>query len=96
MPPLTAKQRAVFDFVAGRIADTGRAPTVRDIGREFGWTTNGVAQHLRLIARKGYLEIGGDGLSRNLSVPGLAEHLAPFAREYLTRFAAASEVEVPL
>lgn len=96
LPPLTAKQRAFFDFVARRVADAGRAPTVREIGDAFGIKSpNGVVAHLTLIARKGYLDFGRDGTSRNLTVPGLAEHLAPFAREYLAKFAPAAEAEVP-
>ena len=96
LPPLTAKQRAVFDFVAACIADDGRAPTMREIGDAFDIKSpNGVVAHLTLIARKGYLDFGRDGSSRHLGVPGLAEHLAPFAREYLAKFAPAAEAAVP-
>ena len=87
MHPLTAKQRAVFDFVAMRIGTTGHAPTFRDVMDHFRWkSTNAVYCHTTPLEAKGYLCPGPGG---TLAVPGLAEHLAPFAREYLSRFAPA-------
>ena len=90
MPPaLTAKQRAVWDFVAGRIADTGVAPTYRDVMDRFRWkSVNAVTGHVRPLEAKGYL---CPGPGHTLAVPGLAEHLAPHAREYLARFAPVAE-----
>ena len=96
MPPLTATQRAVWEFVAGRLADSGRAPTLREIGVAFDIKSpNGVMCHVNALASKGWLADAADGASRGLSVPGLADHLAPFAREYLAAFAPAAEVGVP-
>ena len=95
MAPLTATQRAVFDFVAGRLADTGRAPTIREIALEFDFKSpNAVMCHVSALAAKGWLADAADGASRGLSVPGLTEHLAPFAREFLASFAP-SEAAVP-
>ena len=95
MPPLTATQRAVWEFVAGRLADTGRAPTLREIGVAFDIKSpNGVMCHVNALAAKGWLADAADGASRGLSVPGLADHLAPFAREFLSRFAPAESAVV--
>ena len=85
MTDLTPKQRAVFAFVAGRLADTGVAPTFREIMDHFKWRSpNAVSCHTGPLEAKGYLCPGPGG---TLAVPGLAEHLAPHAREYLAAFA---------
>lgn len=54
--PLTDRQRQILDFIAGH-ARRGLPPTLREIGKAFGMrSTNAVADHLKLIERKGYLE----------------------------------------
>ena len=85
MHPLTLKQRAVFDFVVKELAHTGHAPTFASIALAFGFASKqSVTGHVAPLIAKGYLCHGPGG---TLAVPGLAEHLAPFAREYLSRFA---------
>jgi repressor LexA len=65
---LTDKQRAVLAFIERQIVQQGYAPTIREIGRQFGIkSTNGVNDHLRALERKGY--VGRDGQkSRTLRV----------------------------
>lgn len=55
-PPLTERQRQVYDFIQDRIRDWGYPPTIREIGEHLGIkSTNGVADHLKALKRKGYL-----------------------------------------
>lgn len=56
MQKLTARQRAVLDFISVSITDRGYPPTLREIGNHLGIrSTNGVNDHLRALERKGYL-----------------------------------------
>lgn len=60
MDDLTPIQRKVLESFRRR-ADLGDAPpTYRDLCREFGWASTGTARdHLRALARKGFLELSG-------------------------------------
>ena len=60
MDELTPIQRKVLESLR-RCADLGEAPpTYRDLCQEFGWSSTGTARdHLRALARKGYLEPSG-------------------------------------
>lgn len=54
---LTERQRAVFDYIQNRISAWGYPPTIREIGEHLGIrSTNGVADHLKALKRKGYLQ----------------------------------------
>jgi repressor LexA len=51
---LTAKQRRVLDFIAGRIQRNGAPPTIREIGKRFGMSsTNSVRDVLTALVKKG-------------------------------------------
>ncbi len=53
---LTARQAEVLDFIEQTIEELGYPPTVREIGQHLGIrSTNGVADHLKALKRKGYL-----------------------------------------
>jgi repressor LexA len=53
---LTERQREVYQFIQDRIRAWGYPPTVREIGEHLGIkSTNGVADHLKALKRKGYL-----------------------------------------
>ena len=53
---LTARQSQVLAFIQDRIDAWGYPPTVREIGEHLGIkSTNGVADHLKALKRKGYL-----------------------------------------
>jgi repressor LexA len=55
--PLTARQQEIYDYIEGRIRAWGFPPTIREIGEHLGIrSTNGVADHLKALKRKGYLE----------------------------------------
>src|SRR6476469_319945 len=55
-PELTDRQREVLSFIEDRIKTWGYPPTIREIGEHLGIkSTNGVADHLKALKRKGYL-----------------------------------------
>ena len=55
--PLTARQRAVLEFIAEFIAARGYPPTWREIADAMGirGSTTPVQWHLQVLERKGYL-----------------------------------------
>jgi repressor LexA len=56
LPSLTDRQREVFEFIQDRIRAWGYPPTIREIGEHLCIkSTNGVADHLKALQRKGYL-----------------------------------------
>ncbi len=56
LPELTERQREVLGFIQDRIQSWGYPPTIREIGEHLGIrSTNGVADHLKALKRKGYL-----------------------------------------
>lgn len=56
LPGLTERQRLVYEFIEDRIRTWGYPPTIREIGEHLGIrSTNGVADHLKALKRKGYL-----------------------------------------
>lgn len=55
--PLTPGQRRVLHAIADLRSRLGQPPTLREIGTELGIrSTNGVADHLRALFDKGYVE----------------------------------------
>lgn len=71
MAVLTVRQQEVLQFVRRYIAYEGMPPTQAEIAQAFGFTQKAAAQHLRLMAAKGVLELRRD-LSRGI-------RLMPFA-----------------
>lgn len=55
LPP-SPRQAAILDFLVKRISVTHIAPSIREIGHEFGInSTTGVLDHLKALERKGYI-----------------------------------------
>ena len=53
---LTRRQRAIFEFVVGRIQGEGIPPTLMEIADAFGLSSPaGISDHLKAIERKGYI-----------------------------------------
>ncbi len=66
LPALTDRQGQVYDYIQDRIKAWGYPPTIREIGEHLGIkSTNGVADHLKALKRKGYL-VQEDMKSRTL------------------------------
>ena len=61
---LTGRQRVVFDFVRQRIYE-GLPPTLKEIGRHFGFSATGARDHLWAIRKKGYIHFK-DGKPRTI------------------------------
>ncbi len=58
MKPLTPEQARVLEYITEYHNENGRPPTVREIAGNLGYRSlNSVRQHLRLIERKGYLNL---------------------------------------
>ena len=56
LPSLTARQKAIYDFLVKTIRDKGFAPSIVEIGKQFKIaSTNGVSDHLKALERKGYI-----------------------------------------
>jgi repressor LexA len=56
--PLTKRQAEILDFIRSTLIDEQRTPTFREIGERFGITSpNGVVSHLKLLAKKGMIEM---------------------------------------
>jgi repressor LexA len=54
---LSDRQLSILSLIQQRIDEQGYPPTIREIGAEVGLrSTNGVAEHLRSLVEKGYLE----------------------------------------
>ena len=77
-PPLTEKQEKILAFVRDCLRGTGMPPTREEIAREFGFAVRASAEeHLRAIARKGYIELL-PGSSRGIRLKdALAQHAMP-------------------
>jgi repressor LexA len=55
-PPLTARQREIYEFLKDKIVNRGYGPTVREIGNQFGIRSpNGVMCHLKALEKKGLI-----------------------------------------
>ena len=57
-PKLTMRQKEVFDFLHRFIEERGFPPTYVELARGLGLrSSNAAAQHIRLLAQKGYVEV---------------------------------------
>ena len=81
-PPAQSSRRAatdVYDFIANALRRHGYPPSIREMGIQLGIrSTNGVADHLKALERKGYLSKAGRQ-SRTWQVHAQAPTSAPFA-----------------
>ena len=65
---LTERQQEIFDFVKNHITTTGMPPTRVEIAREIGFKSpNAAEEHLKALARKGYIEVLS-GTSRGIRI----------------------------
>lgn len=66
--PLTFKQQQILDFICEFQEDNGMAPTRAEIALKMGYSSkNAAADHLRALARKGYIHLHSDR-SRGIQV----------------------------
>ena len=66
--PLTNRQQQIYSFICSAIERDGMPPTRADIAAEFGFkSANAAEEHLKALARKGYIEIV-PGTSRGIRI----------------------------
>jgi repressor LexA len=66
---LSPRQRDVLDFIRSASMQRGFPPTYREIGDALGISsTNGVADHVKALVRKGYVEKSAGGAARGLKL----------------------------
>lgn len=66
--PLTPRQSEALGIIMAHIRDHGFPPSLREMGDQMGIaSTNGVSDHLRVLERKGYIELQR-GKSRAIKV----------------------------
>ena len=59
--PLTARQSEVLACIRGFQRETGLSPTRADLAERMGFQSkNAASDHLRVLARKGYIELYND------------------------------------
>lgn len=56
---LTSRQKRFYDYLADRINEDGRAPSLREAAADFGVSHNAVAQLIGQLEKKGVLEREG-------------------------------------
>lgn len=67
---LTARQRAVLEYIKKHVADMGFPPTVREIAGHFGFSSPLSAhQHINALERKGFIK-KTDSKQRSIEVLG--------------------------
>ncbi len=69
MRGLTARQTDVLQFIMKTVDERGFPPSYREIGDALGIaSTNGVADHVKALVRKGYLRKEAGGTARGLAL----------------------------
>ena len=56
MVRLTERQKEILGFIEEYVREYGVAPSIRDIAARFGIQVRAVADHLKALERKGYIE----------------------------------------
>ena len=66
---LTARQQQILELIQTAVHNTGAPPTRAEIAAELGFkSANAAEEHLRALARKGYVELT-PGTSRGIKLP---------------------------
>ena len=69
MKGLTKNQGRVYDFVVAFKKANGMPPTRGEICEHFGWVSlNAADQHLKLIAKKGFIRILSGKRARGIEI----------------------------
>ncbi|MCP4804652.1 MAG: transcriptional repressor LexA [Proteobacteria bacterium] len=74
MEELAPRQQEILEYIAAAIDQRGVAPSFREIGDALGIrSTNGVADHIKALERKGWIErVGGRGRARSIRLTDMA------------------------
>ena len=72
---LTLRQREVFDFIEKYIAEVVYPPTIREIGKAFGFSEKAAFDYVNALVRKGMLERRADDTPRNIKLTAIFAQL---------------------
>ncbi|GHC19015.1 LexA repressor [Kushneria pakistanensis] len=90
--PLTARQQAVFDFIARTISELGYPPTRAEIAGALGFRSpNAAEEHLRALRKKGVIEMI-PGTSRGIRISGQEQESATAGLPVIGEVAAGSPI----
>lgn len=68
LPTLTPRQRQILELIVRQLRQQGLPPTRGELAEQLGLRNRqGIEQHLRALARKGYLELSA-GMARGIRV----------------------------
>ena len=70
---LTLRQREVFDFIEKYISEVGYSPTIREIGKAFGFSEKAAFDHVNALVRKGMIERREDYVPRSIKLTSFAQ-----------------------
>ena len=70
---LTPRQREVFDFIEKYISEVGYSPTIREIGKAFGFSEKAAFDHVNALVRKGMIERREDYVPRSIKLTAFAQ-----------------------
>jgi repressor LexA len=88
--PLTNRQQQIYDLIKVKIQDTGMPPTRAEIAKFFGFkSANAAEEHLKALAKKGYIEMLA-GTSRGIRL--VEELLEPEGLPLIGRVAAGEPI----
>lgn len=77
MDDLSPRQQDVLELIRRTVEERGFPPTYREIGDALGISsTNGVADHVKALVKKGYLHKLGGGAARGLQLTDRCQDLA--------------------
>jgi len=69
LPKLTPRQSEILELITNAIEESGLPPTRAEIATRLGFASaNAAEEHLRALARKGYVELS-PGTSRGIRIP---------------------------
>jgi repressor LexA len=88
--PLTKRQQQIYDLIKDKIKETGMPPTRAEIANFFGFkSANAAEEHLKALAKKGYIEMLA-GTSRGIRL--VEELLEPEGLPLIGRVAAGEPI----
>ena len=89
---LTRRQREIFDFISGFVAEQGYSPSLEEIAAAFGLSSVAtVHKHVKHLVEKGYLRKAWNRSRSVEPVPDTREEVAPQERRHAAHLAVADE-----
>ena len=83
---LTLRQREVFDFIEKYISEVGYSPTIREIGKAFGFSEKAAFDHVNALVRKGMIERREDYVPRSIKLTSFTQLFSVKAQADIQHF----------